>query len=125
MAGQLHSAGEETEVWERKGLRVILRKGAERRGQKTFEKKERKEGDVSLEEKPKGRSKCLKVHGQDFPGSPGVKTVLPVQETWAGSLDWKIPWRRKWQPAPVFLPGESHGQQSLAGYSPWDRRVRH
>ena len=29
----------------------------------------------------------------------------------------KIPWRRKWQPTPVFLPGESHGQRSLAGYS--------
>ena len=31
----------------------------------------------------------------------------------------KIPWRRKWQPIPVFLPGEFHGQRSLAGYSPW------
>ena len=31
----------------------------------------------------------------------------------------KIPWRRKWQPNPVFLPGESHGQRSLASYSPW------
>ena len=29
-----------------------------------------------------------------------------------------IPWRRKQQPTPVFLPGESHGQWSLAGYSP-------
>ena len=28
------------------------------------------------------------------------------------------PWRRKWQPTPVFLPGKSHGQRSLAGYSP-------
>ena len=28
-------------------------------------------------------------------------------------------WRRKWQPTPVFLPGKSHGQRSLAGYSPW------
>ena len=35
------------------------------------------------------------------------------------SLVGKIPWRRKWQPSPVFLPGESHGQRSLAGYSPW------
>ena len=35
-------------------------------------------------------------------------------------------WRRKWQPTPVFLPGESQGQRSLAGYSPWGRqRVRH
>ena len=30
----------------------------------------------------------------------------------------KIPWRKAWQPTPVFLPGESHGQRSLAGYSP-------
>ena len=34
----------------------------------------------------------------------------------------KIPWRRAWQPTPVFLPGESHGQRSLVGYSPWDRK---
>ena len=38
-------------------------------------------------------------------------------DPWAG----KIPWRRKWQPTPVFLPGESHGQRSLAGYSPQGR----
>ena len=31
----------------------------------------------------------------------------------------KIPWRRKWQPISVFLPEESHGQRSLAGYCPW------
>ena len=34
----------------------------------------------------------------------------------------KIPWRRKWQPTPKFLPGESHRQRSLAGYSPWGCR---
>ena len=37
---------------------------------------------------------------------------------WVG----KIPWRRKWQPSPVFLPGESHEQRSLAGYSPWGHK---
>ena len=38
----------------------------------------------------------------------------------------KIPWGRKWQPTPVFLPGKSHGQGSLVGYSAWGRnRVRH
>ena len=31
-----------------------------------------------------------------------------------------IPWRREWQPTPVFLPGGSHGQRSQVGYSPWD-----
>ena len=38
----------------------------------------------------------------------------------------KIPWRRKWQPTPVFLLGKSYGQRSLVGYSPWGRkRVEH
>ena len=38
----------------------------------------------------------------------------------------KIPWRRKWQPSSVFLPGKSHGQRSLAGYSSWGcKRVGH
>ena len=37
----------------------------------------------------------------------------------------KISWRRKWQPTPVFLPGKSHGQKSMSGYSPWGhKRVR-
>ena len=31
----------------------------------------------------------------------------------------KIPWERKWQLTPIFLPGKSHGQRSLVGYSPW------
>ena len=34
----------------------------------------------------------------------------------------KISWRRPWQPTPVFLPGEAHGQGSLAGYIPWGRK---
>src|SRR5574340_1189981 len=33
----------------------------------------------------------------------------------------KIPWRRAWQPTPVFLPGESHRERSLVGCSPWGR----
>ena len=40
-------------------------------------------------------------------------------ETWVRSRGGKIPWRRAWQPPPVFLPGESHGHRSLVGYSPW------
>ena len=35
---------------------------------------------------------------------------------------WKIPWRRSWQPTPVLLPGESHGQRSVADYGPWDHK---
>ena len=38
----------------------------------------------------------------------------------------KIPWKRRWQLTPVFLPEKSHGQKSLESYSPWgQRRVRH
>ena len=38
----------------------------------------------------------------------------------------KIPWRRKWQPILVFLPGKCHGQRNLARYSPWgSKRVEH
>ena len=37
----------------------------------------------------------------------------------------KIPWRGKWQPTPVSLPGESHGRRSLVGHSPRGHRVRH
>ena len=39
-------------------------------------------------------------------------------DLWVG----KTPWRRAWQPTPVFLPGEAHGQRSLAGYSPWGHK---
>ena len=50
-----------------------------------------------------------------------VPCNLPaMRETRARSLVGKIPWRRAWQPTPVFLPGESHRQRSLARYSPWD-----
>ena len=35
----------------------------------------------------------------------------------------KIPWRRKWQHTPVFLPIKSHGQRNLVGYSPWGHKV--
>ena len=38
------------------------------------------------------------------------------------SLDREDPLERKWQPTPVFLSGESHGQRSLVGYSPWGRK---
>ena len=42
-----------------------------------------------------------------------------LQETQVQSWVGKIPWRRTWQPTPVFLLEESHGQRSLAGNSPW------
>ena len=48
---------------------------------------------------------------------------LKLGYDWASSLSLFtfMHWRRKWQPAPVFLPGKSHGQRSLVGCSPWGR----
>ena len=45
-----------------------------------------------------------------------------MQETRVRSWLGKIPWRRKWQPTPVFLPGKSEGQRSLSSYSPWSHK---
>ena len=52
----------------------------------------------------------------------GKASTCQCKEMQVQSLGWKAPWRRKWQPTPVFLPGESHGQRSLAGNSPWIRK---
>ena len=51
-----------------------------------------------------------------------VMNLPAMRETWIRSLGWEDPWRRAWQPTPVFLPGEFHGQRSLVGYSPWGRK---
>ena len=47
-----------------------------------------------------------------------LPAMLEMQKTWVQSLGQEDPWRRAWQPMPVFLPGESHRLRSLAGYSP-------
>ena len=57
----------------------------------------------SMVKNPPANNRSLKRHGFD---------------PWVG----KIPWRRKWQINPVFLPGKSRGQRSLAGYSPWGHK---
>ena len=63
-------------------------------------------------------------HIEGFPGGSEDKTsacnagdpgLIPTRVR-------KIPWRRKWQPTPVLLPGKSHGLRSLVGYSPWGRK---
>ena len=56
----------------------------------------------------------------DFPGglegkAPARNVERPRFDSWVG----KIPWRRKWQPTPVSLPGKSHERRGLVGYSPW------
>ena len=54
-----------------------------------------------------------------------VKNPPAMRETWVRSLGLKIPWRREWLPTLVFLTGESRGQRSLAGCSPWGRKESH
>ena len=51
-----------------------------------------------------------------------LKNLLQCRRPGFDSWVRKIPWRRIWQPTPVFLPEESHGQRSLAGYSPRGRK---
>ena len=55
-----------------------------------------------------------------------VKPMPAMRETWVRSLGQEDPWRRKWQPTPISLRGESHGRSSLVHYSPWgSQRVGH
>ena len=85
-------------------------------------------------------SACSAGDPGSIPGlgrSPGEGIGYPIQYSWAflmaqtgfnplvrKILFWvgKASWRRAWQPTPVFLPGESHGQRSLAGYSTWGHK---
>ena len=62
-----------------------------------------------------------------FPGgSDGKEFCLQFRRHEFDPWIRKIPWRKAWQPTPVFLPGESHGQRSLTGDSSWDcKRVGH
>ena len=61
-------------------------------------------------------------HSTDFPDFRWQRICLQCRthrfDLWVG----KIPWRRAWQPTPVFLPGESHGQRNLVGYSLWGHK---
>ena len=69
---------------------------------------------------------CVSTTSASFEGFPGgtsgKESTFPCGR-WKrlGFDSWvqKIPWRRAWQPSPVFLPGESHGQRSLEGYPAW------
>ena len=64
-----------------------------------------------------------------LPGLPWwlsmVKCLSIMRQTQFNPWVRKIPWRRKWQPTPVFLPGEVHGQRSLEDYSPQGRKESH
>ena len=72
--------------------------------------------------KPQPLSTCT-AHS---PGAASGRAHLPMWRP--GSNPWvrKIPWRRKWWPTPVFLPGKFHGQRNLEVYSPWgSQKVGH
>ena len=101
------------------------------------------QGIFPTQELNQGLLHCRQILYQlSYQGSPGsCQNWIKLQDTWdipggasgkeSACQCWrcksrgfhprvtKIFWRRKWQPTPVFLPGESHGQRSLAGYSTW------
>ena len=74
-------------------------------------------------------SPCSRGNSQSYGSTIGLPGWLSGKESACqcrrlkrcGFDPWirKIPWRRKWELTPVFLPGKSHGQKSQAGYSPW------
>ena len=61
---------------------------------------------------------CIEAHCASLMAQM-VKHLPAVQETWVQSLHREDPWRMEWQPTPIFLPEEFHGQRSLVGYSLW------
>ena len=59
------------------------------------------------------------THGGFPGGSDGKESACSAGDPgWVPGLG-RFPWRWKWLPTPVFLPGESHGQENQVGYSPW------
>ena len=62
----------------------------------------------------RGRASLVGLVVKNPPADAGVAGFDP----WVG----KIPWSRKWQLTPVFLPGKFHGQRNLVGYSTWARK---
>ena len=69
---------------------------------------------IIYKEMPQGRASQVALEVKNLPASSGDLRDV-------GSDPWvrKIPWKKAWQPTPVFLSGESPGQRSLEGYSPW------
>ena len=59
----------------------------------------------------------------DFPGgSDGKESACNTGNLGSFTELGRFPWRREWLPTPVFLPGKSHGQRSLADYNPWGHK---
>ena len=92
---------------------------------------------MMADSKPLSKNSVFEASSITVPSRTGESLKLPQQRKWgfpSGSVVKNLPAsagyagsnpgnpRRKWQPAPVFLPGKSHGQRSLVGYSPWGRK---
>ena len=75
---------------------------------------------------PHSTTLAWKIPWMEEPGRLQSMGLLRVRHDWATSLSLFTHWRRKWQPTPVFLPGESQGQGSLVGCRLWgSHRVGH
>ena len=75
----------------------------------------------ALESRQSGSSPHFQ-HGSTSQVAQTEKNLPAMQETWVPSLGREDPLEKEWQPTPAFLPGESHGQRSQAGYSPWGHK---
>ena len=67
----------------------------------------------------------MSMYSMGFPGGSVLKSLPAMQETWemwVQSPGREDPQKEARQPILVLLPGESHGQRSLEGYSPWDHK---
>ena len=73
---------------------------------------------------PNSSTVAWKIPWMEEPGRLQSMGSLRVGHDWATSLSFStfMHWRRKWQPSPVLLPGESHGRRSLVDCSPWGRK---
>ena len=73
---------------------------------------------------PHSSTLAWKIPWTEEPGRLQSMGSQRVEHDWATSLSLFtfMHWWRKWQPTPVFLPGESHGERSLVGYCPWGRK---
>ena len=75
---------------------------------------------------PHSSTLAWKIPWMEEPGRLQSMGSLRVRHNWVTSFSLSLftfmHWRRKWQPTPVFLPGEFHGQSSLVGYSPWGHK---
>ena len=62
----------------------------------------------------------MHIHLAFSDGSNGKESACNVEDPRSITGSGRSPWRQKWEPTPVFLPGKSHGWSNLVGFTPWD-----